>query len=76
MPQDTQDVLHEIRESIASIKTTIENIMPTVDLKLQTIEEKLKVANHRIEDLEDQNKWLWRTVVGGIICCIVAMYFK
>lgn len=76
MPQDTQDVLQEIRESIASIKAIIENIMPTVDLKLQTVEEKLKVANHRIDDLEDQNKWLWRCVAGAIIAGVIAMYFR
>ena len=76
MPQDTQEVLQDIRESIASIKSIIENIMPTVDLKLETIEEKLKVANHRITDLEDQNKWLWRTLVGAVIVGVVAMYFK
>ena len=76
MSQDTQDVLQEIKEWIASIKTTIEGIMPTVDLKLETIEEKLRVANHRIEDLEEANKWLWRAFAGAVIGCIVAMYFK
>ena len=76
MPQDTKDVLQEIKEDLASIKTSLDNIMPTVDLKLGAIEDKLKVVNHRILDLEDQNKWLWRAVVGAIIGCLVAMYFK
>ncbi|WP_431732703.1 hypothetical protein [Clostridium botulinum] len=26
----------------------------------------MKVANSRIKDLEENNKWLWRAVVGAI----------
>ena len=73
---DQEKVWQEIKEDLAGIKAAIDNIMPTVDLKLGAIEDKLKVANHRILDLEDQNKWLWRAFAGAVISCIVAMYFK
>ena len=76
MPQDTKDVLQEIKEDLGSIKATLDNIMPMVDVKLGAIEDKLKVVNHRILDLEEQNKWLWRAVVGAVIGCLVTMYFK
>ncbi|WP_410496403.1 hemolysin XhlA family protein [Cellulosilyticum sp. ST5] len=76
MPQDTQDVLQEIKEKLGSIKTAVDNIMPTVDLKLDNMEDKLKVANHRILDLEEQNKWLWRCIAGAIIAGVIAMYFR
>lgn len=76
MGQEANNVLHEIKEDLASIKTTLDSIMPTVDLKLSLYEEKLKVANNRIKDLEDTNKWMWRAIAGAIIGCIVAMYFK
>ena len=76
MPQDAKDVLQEIKEDLASIKTSLDNVMPTVDLKLVAIEEKLKVANHRITDLEETNKWMWRAIAGAIIACVIAMYFK
>ena len=38
--------------------------------------EKLAVANHRISDLEDNNKWLWRTTFGAIITSAIAILFK
>ena len=75
MPEQNE-VLQEIREDIVFIKTTLQNIVQSVDLKLIPLEEKIRVANHRIEDLEDQNKWLWRTIVGAIIAGAIAMCFK
>ena len=53
MPQDTQDMLLEIKESIASIKITIENIMPTVDLKLENIGGQIKDLDRRVGNLEE-----------------------
>ena len=76
MPQDTQDVLQEIKEKLGSIQTAVDNIMPVVNLKLENMEDKLKVANHRILDLEEQNKWLWRCIAGAIIAGAIAMYFR
>lgn len=76
MPQDTQDVLQAIMEKLGSIKTAVDSIMPTVDLKIENLENMLKVANHRILDLEEQNKWLWRCVAGAIIAGVIAMYFR
>ncbi len=76
MPEESSNVLQEIREDIVFIKTTLTNITANLDLKLVTLEEKIKVANHRISDLEDQNKWLWKTVVGAILAGVIAVYFK
>ncbi len=76
MPQDTQDVLQEIKEKLGSIQSAVDGIMPVVNLKIENMEDKLKVANHRILDLEEQNKWLWRCIAGAIIVGVIAMYFK
>ena len=76
MPQDTQDVLQEIKEKLGSIQSAVDNIMPVVNLKIENMEDKLKVANHRILNLEEQNKWLWRCITGAIIAGVIAMYFR
>lgn len=76
MPENERIVLQEIREDIVFIKTTLTNITTNLDLKLVNLEEKIKVANHRIDDLEDQNKWLWRSVVGTVIAGVIALILK
>ncbi len=76
MPEESNNVLQDIREDIVFIKATLQNITANLDLKLITLEEKIKVANHRISDLEDQNKWLWRSIIGAILTGVIAIYFK
>ena len=66
------DLIPEIRERLVKIETMLENINNTNNLKLETIEEKIKVANNRIKDLEDNNKWLWRAVAGALISAVIA----
>ena len=70
--KDVQD----IRERLIKIETLLENYNKNTDLKLSTFTEKLAVANHRISDLEDNNKWLWRTAFGAIITSAIAILFK
>lgn len=57
----------EIKERLVKIEMLLENVVTTNDLKLVALDEKIKVANNRISDLEDTNKWLWRTVCGSLI---------
>lgn len=68
--------LDDLKEDIIIIKETLKNIVETNNLKLVTFEEKIKVANNRIKDLEENNKWLWRAVVGAVISGIMAFLFK
>lgn len=68
--------LDDLKEDIIIIKETLKNMVETNDLKLITVEEKLKVANNRIQDLEDNNRWLWRAVAGALICAVMALVFK
>lgn len=68
--------IQDLKEDIIIIKETLKSMVATNDLKLITLEEKLKVANNRIKDLEENNKWLWRAVVGAIIGGAIALLFK
>lgn len=69
---DEKEIIPEIRERLVKIEIMLENITNTNNLKLETIEEKIKVANNRIKDLEDNNKWLWRAVAGALISTVIA----
>ena len=66
------DAIQEVRESLIEIKGLLKNMNDTNELKLKNFDEKLKVANNRISDLEDANKWLWRAVAGALISAVIA----
>lgn len=68
--------MDDLKEDIIIIKETLKNMVTTNDLKMITLEEKLKVANNRIKDLEDNNRWLWRSIVGAVIVGAIAFLFK
>ena len=62
----------------------IQDLMIKVDKKTDIILEKVKNSNNsedlklspiitRIEALEDQQKWLWRTVVGAVILAVLGL---
>lgn len=79
---DEKELLIDIRgkivgleERMVGIEEKIKNANKTNDLKLESIkenlEEKIKVANNRLKDLEDSNKWLWRAVAGGLISAAI-----
>ncbi|MBY7009572.1 hemolysin XhlA [Clostridium botulinum] len=72
---DQQETIQDIRDRLTKIEGLLENIKNTNDLKLENMEEKIKVANHRIGDLEDTIRWLWRTLVGGIAAGLIGMLF-
>jgi len=66
------DTIQEVRESLIEIKGLLKNMNDTNELKLKNFDEKIKVANNRISDLEDANKWLWRAVAGALISAVIA----
>lgn len=79
---DEKELLIDIRgkivgleERMVGIEEKIKNANKTNDLKLESIkenlEEKIKVADNRLKDLEDSNKWLWRAVAGGLISAAI-----
>lgn len=73
---EQENALQEIKLELKKVKTLLEELPKTIDLKLKVYDEKFDVANHRIKDLEDTNRWMWRAIAGAIIGCVIAMYFK
>ncbi|GAB6171984.1 hemolysin XhlA family protein [Paradesulfitobacterium aromaticivorans] len=68
-----QEVLVDIRERLVRVETKIDNqngIREKVDAvedKAIETEARSKSNTHRIDKLEANNTWLWRTVAGAII---------
>lgn len=67
---------NEIKIQLAKIEQILEDLSKTNDLKLENMEEKIKVSNHRIADLEDTIRWLWRTVIGAIATGAIGILFS
>lgn len=70
------ETIQDIRERLVRIEILLEENSKANLISMDALEDKIKVANHRIEDLEKQNTWLWRTIVGGLITGAVALLFK
>lgn len=73
---DGKDVTQDILQRLTKIETLLENMNQTDDLKSKVLEEKIDVANHRIDDLEKNNTWLWRTIAGSLIGMVIALLLK
>jgi hypothetical protein len=70
-----QEILIEIRERLVRVETKIDGY--------NGLREKLDktygiTVNSRddIDEMKDNQKWLWRTVIGGIIGAIIAFIVK
>jgi len=72
------NLLMDIRERLVRVETKLDNhngIRERVDAVEDRVienESRGKSNTHRINKLEENNTWLWRTVVGAIICAAVA----
>lgn len=64
---EEKETVQEIREKLIKIETLLEG-------KLENFEEKLKVANHRIDDLESNQKWFVCAIVGGFITLLFTLF--
>ena len=79
-----ENIIQDIKERLVRIEILLENNTCNQKAMLENVESRLSdrisVANHRIEDLEENNKWLWRTlmvlVAGGAITIITNLLSK
>lgn len=73
-----QDVLIDIRERLVRVETKLDTQnglrekVEFIENKTTETEARSKSNTHRIDKLEANNTWLWRTVVGAIISAAVA----
>lgn len=74
---DTQEVLIDIRERLVRVETKLDNQndlrdrVGVVEEKATETESRSKSNTHRLDKLEANNTWLWRTVVAAIIAATI-----
>lgn len=73
---DDSSVVQEMRENIIKIIGILEKNEEVKRLEILGLKEEIKVANNRIADLEDAQKWNVRLIVGGVITGVMAFIFK
>lgn len=64
---DDRETLQDVKERLVRIETLLEG-------KMNNVEEKLKVANHRIDDLESNQKWFVCAIIGGFITLLFTLF--
>jgi len=75
---ETQAVQSEMLQRITRVETKVDNMDEKLDRAISANEtaakalESSKSAHHRIDKIEDNQKWLWRTFAGAIILAIAA----
>lgn len=80
--QEMSRVLSDIRERMVRVETKIDtmtDVRDTADEAKDTANKALessKSAHHRLNELADNQKWLWRTVVGAVIVGVISLLWK
>jgi hypothetical protein len=82
MSVDELQVLAEIRERVVRVETKIDSmtdVRATADEAKEKATEALqygKSAHHRLDEVADDQRWLWRTVIGAVIAGAIAFLWK
>jgi len=79
MPSEEARVLSDIRERVVRLETKIDAMTDVReaaeiarDSALQALQA-AKSAPHRIDEVADNQRWLWRTALGAILAAAVAL---
>ncbi|WP_372632984.1 hemolysin XhlA family protein [Cohnella sp.] len=78
MSSEEARVLSEIRERVVRLETKIDaltDVRETAEAARDTAHEALqltKSAHLRIDEIADNQRWLWRTLVGAIVATVIA----
>lgn len=70
------NVVQEMRDNIIKIIGILEKNEEVKKLEILALKEEIKVANKRIADLEDAQKWNVRLIIGGVITGVMALIIK
>lgn len=76
---DSKKFQIEVLERLTAIETTLKQLdykemqvkVNKLENEIIEIESKIKNNEKRLDKIEDNNKWLWRTVGGSIITIII-----
>lgn len=80
--QEMSRVLSDIRERVVRVETKIDSMTDVRDTAEQAKDvankalEASKSAHHRLNELGDNQKWLWRAVIGSVIAGAISLLWK
>lgn len=63
---DDRETLQDVRERLTRIEVLLQQ-------NVHNIDEKFKVANNRIKDLENNQKWVVCAIIGGFITLLYSL---
>jgi hypothetical protein len=78
MSSEEARVLSDIRERVVRLETKIDamtDVRETAEAAREAALEALQMArssHKRIDEIADNQRWLWRTVVGAILAAVIA----
>ncbi len=78
MSNEEARVLSEIRERVVRVETKIDamtDVRETAEAARDSALEALQSARSahlRIDEIADNQRWLWRTLVGAIVAAVIA----
>jgi hypothetical protein len=64
-----------INDLTNSVQRLVEKLESSSDIAREALD-KSKSAHHRLDSIDDNQKWLWRTIVGGIILGLLGLFWK
>lgn len=65
----------EILQRLTRIETKMDLLGNTKEVAIEALQS-ARLAHDRIDELSDNQKWLWRTVAGALIVSTIALLFK
>ncbi|GMK45233.1 phage protein [Paenibacillus glycanilyticus] len=69
------DETNEILQRLVRLETKLDLMGTAKDVANEALVS-AKSANHRLSAIEDNQKWLWRTVIGALIAGAIAVLWK
>lgn len=70
---------HTNTETVADMASSVQRLVDKLDKSDDIAKEafqRVRVSEYRIKDIEDGQKWLWRTIVGAVIVGAIGLLWK
>lgn len=74
----------EVLQRLTAIEATLKQLdyktildkLNKDDVKIGNLENKTKSNEERLDKIEDNGRWLWRTVAGSILLALLGLVYK
>jgi len=74
MPE-TSETNQEILQRLTRVETKLDMMVSARDIAQEALSS-TRASHKRLDSMEDNQKWLWRTVVGAMIVGVINLAIK